>query len=431
MSLRIAIKRSLDLEIEKKKLISEVTPTKEEKMTKQSSTMNHRGRQHPARRTSIPILPVELPQIDSCIRNCDPSRIDEFGFVEISAGLLSELLLAEIRQEAVDKVTRYQEGKIHSPNAKRQRRQPKGIEEISNSLQVDVSDDLLHKIDIEVQTSDLARDAMTSVFGKEGHGGTKSNYNGFVLETPKFLVTLPGSNPQLPHADDHCNSCIMGVIHLRDKQEPTLAASYNGVNKDYPTGITVSCNKCSRTQMLPDRDYRRGVHLTDEEWNCGDCNAPAIPYNFEGSMVNSFGELLDADAPNLCHSYCGKKNVNAGDGIFSLPTLIHRGPGCSSSATEIRYMLFFTLRPQYSNMTKAGVDYHRYNPDLQIHAPCILFNQFTNVKSIYANSGCNLEGYLRTFVGKETASLMNEVALLKAENKYLKEKIDPQQMMDN
>lgn len=372
-------------------------------------------------------MPVELPEINSCIRNNDPSRINEFGFVEIS-GVLSEQLLTEIRQEAIDKVTRYV-----SPSPKKRGRPPKGekIEVISNSLQVDVSADLLAKIDIEVQASDIARYTMHSVFGEKGPHGTASNYNGFVLETPKCLVTLPGSHPQLPHADDHCNSCIMGIIHLRDNQVPTLGATYDGLNKDYPTGITVSCNTCSRTQMLPDRDYKRGVHLTDEEWNCRDCTDPIIPYNFEGSIVKSFGELLDENAPSLCHSYCGKSSVHAGDGMFSLPTLIHRGPGNPSTATENRYMLFFSLRPQYSNTTKAAIEYHKYNPDLQIHAPCILFNQFKNIKAIYEKSGCNLEGYLGTVVGKETASLMREVALLKAEVKYLKKMVPPQILDEN
>ena len=412
MSLRIALKRSLDLN---EKMIPEVvvTPTKgEEIMKKQSSVNNNRRRGRPPAaltRTNIPTLPVELPKIDNCVRNTDPSMIDDFGFVEIS-GLLSEQLLDEVRQEAIDKVTRYLDrGRKNSPKAKKQR-----IEEISNSLQVEVSTDLLNKIGREVHASDIANNAMRAVFGGDNNGGglgrtetNNNNYNGFVIETPKFLVTLPGSNPQLPHADDHCNSCIMGLIHLRDNQ-----------------GITVSCNTCNRTQMLPDRDFRRGVHLTDEEWNCADCTAPVIPYNFEGSMVKSFGELLDSDAPSLCHSYCGKKDVNAGDGVFTLPTLIHRGPGCPSTATENRYMLFFTLRPQYNNTTTAGVDeYHKYNPDLQIHAPCILFNQFMNVKSIYDESGCNLDGYISTIVGKKTASLMREVAQLNAEVKHLKTKI--------
>ena len=79
---------------------------------------------------------------------------------------------------------------------------------------------------------------METVFG-QSCGKLTSNYNGFVLETPKVLVTPPGSNPQLPHADDHCTSCIVVLIHLRDKQEPTRVAQYTGSGKDYPTGMYV------------------------------------------------------------------------------------------------------------------------------------------------------------------------------------------------
>ena len=57
-----------------------------------------------------------------------------------------------------------------------------------------------------------------------------------------------------------------------------------------------------------------------------------------------------------------------GDGYLALPTLIHRGPGNASSSAEPRYMLFFTLRPQYANATSSAAHYHKYNPDLQIHA---------------------------------------------------------------
>jgi len=57
-----------------------------------------------------------------------------------------------------------------------------------------------------------------------------------------------------------------------------------------------------------------------------------------------------------------------GDGYLALPTLIHRGPGNASSSAEPRYMLFFTLRPQYANTTSSAAHYHKYNPDLQIHA---------------------------------------------------------------
>ena len=131
-----------------------------------------------------------------------------------------------------------------------------------------------------------------------------------------------------------------------------------------PSPITTECN---RHEMLPDHDYRRGVHLTDESWSCN-CKEPWQQYDFEGKLVTAFSELLERGAPDLCDSYCGKEDIKMGDGYLALPTLIHRGPGNASSSAEPRYMLFFTLRPQYANATSSAAHYHKYNPDLQIHA---------------------------------------------------------------
>ena len=125
--------------------------------------------------------------------------------------------------------------------------------------------------------------------------------------------------------------------------------------------------ECNRNEMLPDHEYRRGVHLTDESWSCN-CKEPWKPYDFEGKLVTAFSELLERGAPDLCDSYCGKEDTKMGDGYLALPTLIHRGPGNASSSAEPRYMLFFTLRPQYANTTTLAAHYHKYNVDLQIHA---------------------------------------------------------------
>ena len=34
----------------------------------------------------------------------------------------------------------------------------------------------------------------------------------------KILMNEIGSNPQIPHADDHCNRELFGVVHLRAGQ---------------------------------------------------------------------------------------------------------------------------------------------------------------------------------------------------------------------
>ena len=123
----------------------------------------------------------------------------------------------------------------------------------------------------------------------------------------------------------------------------------------------------NRNEQLPDCDYRRGVHLTDETWTCNE-SAPWEPYDFEGKLVTAFSELIEPGAPDLCDSYCGKETTEMGDGYLALPTLIHRGPGNAASASEPRFMLFFTLRPVYKNTIESDALYHKYNQDLQIHA---------------------------------------------------------------
>lgn len=118
------------------------------------------------------------------------------------------------------------------------------------------------------------------------------------------------------------------------------------------------------------------VHLTDERWHCN-CSQPHTPYDFEGKLTRAFSELLRSDAPNLCDAHAGLSVQRAGDGMLSMPTLVHRGPGLASDATEDRMVLFLTLRPVYRNLRGRGIDeiHHKYNPALQIHASCILYNQ--------------------------------------------------------
>jgi hypothetical protein len=144
----------------------------------------------------------------------------------------------------------------------------------------------------------------------------------------------------------------------------------------------------------------------------------------------------------MCDAYCGgdRKTHTAGDGVMALPTLIHRGPGNASSSIANRYVLFFTLRPVYRGVGGGGsaaaddVDddgappavaargpFHTYNPNLQIHAGCILYNQFRRVMRIYADSGCGLEGTFRSIVGLEASSQICKMKILKEENAMLKE----------
>lgn len=382
---------------------------------------------------------VELPPIEKTVRNSDPGKIDDFGFVEVS-GVLASDVVERIKAEATEKIKRRESaakvdgggGSLGNPlgaadhkrKSKRQAEESPEVEEISNALQVDLSPDLLQSVTTSLLECGPAKESMEAVFGQRGKHGHESNYDGFEVETPKVLVTPPGSMPQLPHADDHCTSSIICLLHLAENQLPTRVARYEGRGKDYPTGITVSCDACDRSTMLPDSDYRRGVHLTDEGWSCPNCDNDGDPYDFEGGIARCFGELIDEGATELCDSYAGRVDPTAGDGMLALPTLVHRGPGNPSSATESRYVLFLTLRPLYRNTTTAAM-YHRYNPDLQVHAGCVLYNKFRSVKSSYEREGYGLMGSFGSVVaGKGGAGLARENAELREENRRLREMLE-------
>lgn len=476
MSLRIAMKRSLD-----EVATTSCKPTQVMNIATTNSKSYNEPKAHAAS-TSLPSpilfgsrnnsssssvvgsgMPnVILPQITKSIRNNDPQLIDKHGFVEVST-LLTQHLVSDILSEAIYRISQRNEvltaqnehnsdrRRRCGPKRKRKEMEEFGVEEISNALQCDVSNTLLDRMMDEVRTQPIVERTMRAVYGATATAtatARPSRYSGFVLETPKVLVTLPGSPPQHPHADDHCTSCVVCIVHLLDKQQPTRCAPFRTINNDsdttntdttddmdYPTGITVSCDNCNRQSMLPDVDYRRGVHLLpDETWTCATgCDDSSgkkkhRPYDFEGRLIAKFGCLLDSDAPNMCDAYCGPSTSTAGDGVLALPTLIHRGPGLSSSATNSRYVLFFTLRPLYdgaiNHITNTGYrkfhTYHTYNPELQIHAGCILYNQFKKVKKTYADSGCGIEGTFHSIVGLKAASQICKMKLLKEENIKLK-----------
>ncbi|KAL7550634.1 hypothetical protein ACHAWF_013878 [Thalassiosira exigua] len=486
MSLRLAIKRSLEQsESALDRSPSGVDGVHPPPSARPAPARRRRPRPDPAddadaEERPVAAAAVELPPIAKRVRNADPHRINEFGFCEVSRAISWDLAV-RILDEATDKVARLEGGRgtggggttpspssttttagggggggggsrsSHPHNASAglatgRRFVPGGpggggvwvdpeVEEISNALQTDVSDGLLEEVRKAVDECDAASEAMRAVFGQRGPSGTTTNYDGFVLETPKVLVAKPGMGPQLPHADDHCTSCLACIVHLRDDQRPTVHAPYRGATKDYPTGITVTCDDCGRESQLPDRDYRRGVHLTDEGWTCGCCRAAAtastsppkhVAYDFEGGVATAFAELLDERAPVMCDAYAGKRRGKRGNGILCLPTLIHRGPGCPASSVEPRCMLFFTLRPTYRNLRREGDvvrDHHRYNADLQIHASCVLYNRFKKVQYTYAKAGCGIEGYFGAIVGAEASALSRDNSRLREENRKLREKI--------
>ena len=256
MSLRAALALSLkDAESQKQK---DTTPnnikvaamqsntsksTTPNKKKKQSSTPSSTSSSKASR---INRINIEIPhqKLTKCIRNKIPSQIDTHGFVELS-NILPSQLLTNIKQHAITKMNNDSDY----------------IEIISNALQIDLSKELFHEMKVNLGKNEIVEETMKFVYGQpppvststaEGVDGTNgtpeeqpkklsSNYSGYIVETPKILVALPGSAPQLPHADDHCSSCIICLLHLSNGQEPTRVATYDKM-KDYPTGITVTCD---------------------------------------------------------------------------------------------------------------------------------------------------------------------------------------------
>lgn len=431
MSLRMALKRSLeDAEgvSKKKKRSMYYTPSLKGKKyddgceeeeanpacAKNTPRSLREQRQPSKERQPSKDTPVVGPvPIEKCIQNKMVSRLEKVGFVEITQ-VLPPQFVDLLRGEAEEKLS----------DISNQKKSAQIFIKISNALQANVSKDLAEKVSLALMGNDKITDSMKLVFGQSPKG-VESSYEGFVVESLKLLTTLPGSHPQLPHADDHCTSCLVGIVHLKDNQLRTRVAKYNS-KKDFPTGITSTCDNCQRNEQLPDQDYKRGVHLTTEKWYCGHCNKSARTYDFEQKLTLSFGELLND--PNICDAYAGD-TPNANDGILALPTLIHCGPGNPSASTENRIVLFYTVRPLYKN-TKSGRSVekqHKYEQDLQIHAPCILYNQFQKTIRIYENAGCNLRNYSSFIVGANVAELhrlKTDLARARSKIAYQEKKIE-------
>ena len=226
------------------------TPNKKKKQsTTPSSTSSSKAASSKSR------INIEIPhqKLTKCIRNTLPSQIDTHGFVELS-NILPSQLLTNIKNHAISKINNDSDD----------------IEIISNALQIDLSKELFHEMKASLVKNTFVEETMKFVYGQppppvtsegdvtsstssggvEGTNNTpveeqpkksSSNYKGYIIETPKILVAPPGSAPQLPHADDHCTSCIICLLHLGNGQEPTRVAVYDK-EKDYPTGITVTCD---------------------------------------------------------------------------------------------------------------------------------------------------------------------------------------------
>lgn len=111
MSLRLAIIRSLDVQPSESTESANNAATDNDGVKKDNLPIKKRKKASPA----APPPVVDLPKIDKCIRNKDPVKIDNYGFVEIK-NVLPKSLIDEIRKEATenkDVWQQEQEGKFH------------------------------------------------------------------------------------------------------------------------------------------------------------------------------------------------------------------------------------------------------------------------------------------------------------------------------
>ena len=118
-------------------------------------------------------------------------------------------------------------------------------------------------------------DAVHAVFGTHQ----------FDVMNVKILMNEIGSNPQIPHADDHCNRELFGVAHIQDEQPATECIPYDA-QAPYPTGLQVECEACKKWRALPDVWARRREHAVGGRFTC------AAARVFMGTYYSSFSDAI-------------------------------------------------------------------------------------------------------------------------------------------
>ena len=212
-------------------------------------------------------------------------------------------------------------------------------------------------------------DAVHAVFGTHQ----------FDVMNVKILMNEIGSNPQIPHADDHCNRELFGVAHIQDEQPATECIPYDA-QAPYPTGLQVECEACKKWRALPDVWARRREHAVGGRFTCaaagracGDADDDVDAIDpFANDLATSFHQLLFDPKAVLEAMRPAGAPPKAGDGLIALQTLVHRGPGNNNCPFE-RKVLFFSLRPVFSDARDAVKDIGTYDPASQIHAGWLLW----------------------------------------------------------
>ena len=145
---------------------------------------------------------------------------------------------------------------------------------ISNALQQAVTGELRRRCEEELRSSSALADLVEQVFGVRT----------FRVSTPKRLSSPCEAEPQMPHADDFCNRELIGIVHLRNGQQPTEVLTYDAAAR-YPTGIFVPCSSCQALDQVSDAELRRR-EVDATTFQCDECacelDGATGPQNLEG-----------------------------------------------------------------------------------------------------------------------------------------------------
>ena len=113
---------------------------------------------------------------------------------------------------------------------------------ISNALQQEVHGELRTRVESELRSSPALAKLVRQVFGVAT----------FRVSEAKRLSVPCHAEPQAPHADDFHNRSLIGVVHLREGQQPTEAIPYDAAAR-YPTGVFIACGDCGAYVQVGDK----------------------------------------------------------------------------------------------------------------------------------------------------------------------------------
>ena len=167
---------------------------------------------------------------------------------------------------------------------------------ISNAFQKDVRGKKFTTVARTIEASQGVRDAVQETFGTAT----------FQVTNLKVLVARAGSEPQIPHADDHCNRELFGIVHLKPNQALTEAVQYDPY-APYPSGVMAQCEVCAEWRTISDVLARRRDHVRGK-FSCAVAGAICIqgqvahPCPLCGVIFSSSSSLTRHQSRRKCAS---------------------------------------------------------------------------------------------------------------------------------